>query len=318
MRRIFVPYELTPLHLANFAEVSPTLKRLLPTGEYPPFELSITIEDALSAFEQALSVVQRRHKKKSEALIHLCQADLLWRLGRWEESLDTVRIATKKFEFEIGRIVSYNQAIAVYFEGILHYVLHADEKALQTFARAQEMLQENEQDLSCDGEDEWAENCRDVERWISQLLQLRTQSLPGADVMIVPVYEYGDQNARATINALSVSLATMYLPAQLLGTCASIGWIPLEIDTVPLLNISPGSHYFALKIKEDKEFVPESRAGDALLMEVLLPTALTAEGLLNTEQPFIRRPNGKIFFKPLRQNSGEFVGVPRVLLRGRA
>ncbi|MEA3397147.1 MAG: hypothetical protein U9R05_06760, partial [Chloroflexota bacterium] len=179
MRRIFVPYELTPLHLVNFTEVSPTFKRLLPIGEYPPFELSITIEDALSASKQALSVAQQQHQKESETLIHLCQADLLWRLERWEESLDAVRMAIKKFEFEISRTASYNQAIAVYFEGILHYILHADEKAIQTFIHAQEMLQENECDLSCDGEDEYAENCQDVARWISQLLQLRTQSLPG-------------------------------------------------------------------------------------------------------------------------------------------
>lgn len=317
MRRIFVPYELTPLHLANFTEVSPTFKQLLPMGEYPPFELSITIEDALSASEQALSVAQQRHKKESESLIHLCQADLLWRLERWEESLDTVHIAIKKFEFEISRTASYNQAIAIYFEGILHYILHADEKAIQTFAHAQEMLQENKPDWAYDGEDEYAENCQDVARWISQLLQLRTQSLPGADVMIVPVYEYGDQDTRATINALIVPLATMYLPTQLLGTCAAIGWIPLEIDTVPLLRTSPGCYYFALKIKENKEFVPESRAGDALLIELLLPTALTAEELRNIEQPFVRRPDGKIFFRPLRQNTKGFLGIPRVLLRGR-
>jgi len=318
MRRVFVPYELTPLHLVNFTEVSPTFKRLLPMGEYPPCELSITIEAALSASEQALSVAQHQRKKESEAIIHLCQADLLWRLERWEESLDATRMAIRKFEIEISRTASYNQAIAVYFEGILHYILHADEKAIQTFAHAQKMLQENELDWAYDEEDEYAENCQDVARWINQLLQLRTQSLPGSDVMIVPVYEYGDQDTRATISALVVPLATMYLPAQMLGTHAVRGWIPLEIDTVPLLRISPGSYYFALKIKENGELVPESRAGDTVLMEVLLPTALTAEELRNTEQPFVRRLDSKIVFKPLRQNTGEFVGVPRALFRGRA
>lgn len=318
MRHIFIPYELTPLYLANFAEVSPTFKRLLPTGEYPPFEPSITLEDALSMSEQALSVARRRHRKESEALIHLCQADLLWRLGRWEESLDTTRRAIRKFELEIGHTASYNQALAVYFKGILYYILHTDEKAIQTFIHAQEMLRENELDWSYGGEDEYAENCQDVALWISQLLQLRTQSPPGADVMIVPVYEYEDQRQRATISALVVPLSIMYLPPQLLGTCAALGWLPLEIDTVPLLRVSPGSYYFARKIKQDKELVPESRAGDTVLFELLLSTALTAEELRNANQPFVRRPDGKVVFEPLRQNTERFIGVPRVLLRGGA
>ena len=316
MRHVFIPYELTPLYLVNSTEVSSIFKRLLPMGKYPPLELSTALEDALSISRQALSVAQHQHKKESAALIYLCQADLLWRLERWEESLDATRMAVRKFEIEISCTASYNQAIAVYFEGILHYILHADEKAILTFIRAQEILQENESDWAYDGEDEYAENCQDVVCWITQLLQLRTQSLPGADVMIVPVYEYGDQETRATISALVVPLATMHLPPQLLGTHAAIGWIPLEIDTVPLLRISPGCYYFALKAKKDKYIVPESKAGDTVLMELLLPIALTAEELRNTEQPFVRRPDGKIVFKPLRQNSGEFVGVPRALLRG--
>lgn len=268
-------------------------------------------------YGSALHCAWGERERYAAALVRLYQADLLNRQERWEEALDAVHEARGWLKLQVSQRARYNEAIAVYFEGLVHYILHADQRATQTFIHAQGLLQESERFWKFQGEDAHIEDCRNAIRWITQLLALRSQSAPGGgEVMIVPVYEVENQVLWVRISALAIPLSTLSMPLKLRHSKkANAAFFPLNINTVTLLAPSTKQFYSALKVRVDGEFVSESKAGDHLLVEAVVNTMPTADTLLNTEYVFLRSADGIITFPSTCRGYPQFAWTPRALLK---
>ncbi len=316
MRRVFIPEELTPLCLVDPAEMPSPLREMLPSPELPLWGQE-AIQEALTAAEALFTAAWGERERYAAALVRLYQADLLNRQERWEEALDAAREASGWLKLQVSQKARYNEAIAAYFEGVVHYILHADQRATQTFIHAQGLLQESERFWKLQGEDTHLEDCRNVIRWITQLLALRSQTEPGGDaVMIVPVYELENQVLWVRISALVVPLSELSMPVELVHSQeAPTAFLPLDINTVTFLVPGTKQFYFALKVQTDGELVPKSQAGDYLLVEAAATTPPTSDSLLNTEHVFLRRADGTITFRSTRRGYPGFVGTPRALLK---
>jgi hypothetical protein len=315
MRRIFIPEELTPLYLVEPAEMPSPLREMLPSPELPLQDQN-AIQKALTAAEALFTAAWGERERYAAALVRLYQADLLNRQERWEEALDAAHEASGWLKLQVSQKARYNEAIAAYFEGMIHYILHADQRATQTFIHAQGLFQESERFWKLQGEDAHIEDCRNVIRWITQLLALRSQSAPGGEeIMIVPVYELENQVLWVRISALAVPLLALSMPVESVRSQGTnTAFLPLDINTVTFLVPGAKQFYFALKVRTDGELVSKSQAGDYLLVEAATTTS-TSDTLLNTEHVFLRKADGTITFRSTRRGYPGFVGIPRALLK---
>jgi hypothetical protein len=189
--------------------------------------------------EALFTVAWGERERYAAALVRLYQADLLNRQERWEEALDAVHEARGWLKLQVSQRARYNEAIAVYFEGLVHYILHADQRATQTFIHAQGLLQESERFWKFQGEDAHIEDCRNVTRWITQLLALRSQSAPGGEeIMIVPVYELENQGL-GSHQRIGHTLSTLSMPLSLVTQEGHAAFFPLNIYTVSCWHQAP-------------------------------------------------------------------------------
>jgi hypothetical protein len=315
MRRIFIPEELTPLYLIEPAEMPSPLREMLPSPELPLWDRE-TIQKTLTSAEALFTAAWGERERYAAALVRLYQADLLNRQERWEEALDATREASGWLKLQVSQRARYNEAIATYFEGTVHYILHADQQATQAFIHAQKLLQENERFWKLQGENAHIEDCHNVIRWITQLLSLRSQTEPGGnEVMIVPLYELESQVPKVRISASAVPLLTLSMPVELVHYQeANAAFLPSDINVVTFPAPSAKQFYFAVKARTDGEFFPESKAGGHLLVEATsatMPTVDTIETLLNTKHGVLRKADGIInlqfYFAVKTRADGEFV-----------
>lgn len=313
MRLVFVPTELTPRHLVALREIpTPLAEQLQETvgqsidnGQY---------DEALAAAARVFTGARAARERHAAALALLYQAEALRRLQRWEEALDYTRRALTSLRAEVSQVAAYNKAVALYFEGLIHFVLRADDKALQVFVAAQDALVESERFWGFENNTRRVVDCRNLTRWMSNLLELPSRMPPGELVLIVPVYELVNQTL-VRISAMIVTPFQVMLPSEALGEYLPSNYIPLYIETLPFLQLRPDARYLALKIPVDGELIRQSRAGDVLLMEAASPGLPTREVVLSQDAPFVRRTDGRILFGPYEQANEGFVGIPRVLIR---
>jgi len=57
------------------------------------------------------------------ALAIVLRAEALGRVARREESLDAIRRALHRLELRVSLVARYNEGVAVYLAGVVHYVL---------------------------------------------------------------------------------------------------------------------------------------------------------------------------------------------------
>lgn len=317
MRRISVPPSLLPLQLAEFEELSPALRKQLIIAA-PVNPRALAFDEALTAAENALTVVRHQRDRYSEALLALYSADLLWRCERWLEALEMAAAAAGWFKLQSSPIARYNEAVAVYFNGLLHFALHADARAMPLFIEAQSQLEKSRQYWAAHTGRAYFEVCEQVNQWISALSSLRTQTPPGSQALIIPVYPSHPHTPEAPLEALAIPLEALRIRPNILPLSLRPldNWTPLEIESLPVLDVSPGRYYFGVRLDEAGTFTDDSLAGDVVLVEALSPLALTEEPpLTGGTQPFIRQRDGKVMLRD-PQHSGEgLVGIPRLLLR---
>lgn len=312
MRLVFVPTELTPRHLLALREMPASLANRLREAMGQPIDDG-HYDDALTAAAHVFSAARAAQEQHAAALVLLYQAEALRRLQRWEEALEHTRRALTWLRTEITQVADYNRAVAFYFEGLLHFVLRADAKALRAFTAAQSALVESERFWGFENHLARVADCRDLTRWMSNLLELPPRMLPGELALIVPVYELVNQTPIRT-GAMIVTPYQVTLPSEALGEALPSNIIPLEIDTLPFLQLRPDMHYLALKISHDGDLVKHSRAGDTLLLEAVSPGP-PRDVAVSYDAPFVRRADGRILFGPYERQSEHFVGIPRVLIR---
>ncbi|MBN1259129.1 MAG: hypothetical protein JXB35_00470 [Anaerolineae bacterium] len=312
MRRLFVPPQLLPIELAAFSDIPASLRELLHLQRIVP-RGDVTLDDALDLADNALAVARGQRDRYTEALINLCRADLFHRLERWEDALDALQAAVQWLQYQVVPTARYNEGIALYFEAVVHYILHADDKAMQHFAQAQSLLEESERYWMHHLGDTVLTRCQAARHWIARLVDVRGQTRPGTSTIIVPLFTPAAGGYAPEIDALVIDLGRLRLPVSMVDVYARPTWAPLDLETVPLLLPRPGAYFIAVRIDRDGAFTPESRCGDAVLLEVT--TAEDAADVLATDTPqsFVRESQGRIVFGS-GQRQG-FAHKRRLLLR---
>ena len=271
------------------------------------------LEDALSIIERIFSTAWQAHQREAAALARALQADVLWRLQRPEEALDQIRWALNSIELSVTQVARYNEAMIVYFEGVIHYALRSEEKVRQTFALTHALLERSERFWGFQHRSERVQACQNVSHWMSSLTSLLSQLPVDEFTVIAPLYELINQVVVLT-GAYPIFPFHLNLPGEALRRHLPPTLIPLEIGPLSFLQLQPAMHYLVLKIPSDGYLLPESRGGDILLLQATSQAA-PAEGVrLSEEQPFTRRSDGRVVFRPRRQPEG-FVGIPQALIR---
>lgn len=312
MRIVFAPVELTPRYLAApremptflAAQVERVVVHNIDTGRY---------DEALAAAERMLSIAQITRDAQAQGLILLYKAEALRRLQRWAEALGSTQQASTRLRAEVTQTAAYNRAVTLYFEGLLHFILHADEHVLRAFITAQETLVESERFWGFEDNRARVGDCQNLRRWMSWLLELLFKTPSGDGVMIVPVYEWVHQ-ALTLVGAVPVTPFPAQFPNEVLGAYLPSNYVPLNIETVSFLNLNPDTHYLALKIARAGDLLSQSRAGDLLLIEAASPGP-PRDLVFTNEAPFVRRVDGQISFGPYDQHAEPFTGIARLLIR---
>lgn len=314
MRLISVPKDLTLLSLLEFGEIQVTLEALLREQVQHKIQTGL-YEEALSLSERIFTTAWADHNRYVAALALLHQTDIFYRLQRWEEALDSLQRALNWLEQHVTQVARYNEAITIYFEGILHYILQADAKTIQAFMRAQRMLVESERYWGYENNPVRVRDCQNVTRWMTHLRELQPRLNPGEFTMAVPLYEKVDQGLIRT-GVIPIAPFQVAIPGEILAANLPAHIIPLETDALPFLQLRPDAHYLALKITTKAGLIPKSKIGDVLLIETASTQIPTKEIVLSSAEPFIRRSDGRILFRPHQaQVNNNFVGIPRVLIR---
>ncbi len=341
MRFVSIPATLALFDLLELREVPPVLRDALWEKSRAWVERG-QFEEALASVEQVFQAAGAGRARVPATLAMLYKAELLRRLQRWVDALEQTQRALDSLRMQVTQVARYNEAIATYFEGLIYYILRADEKAMRTFANAQALLVESERYWSFEHHAARAEDCRQVIRWLTDLLSVQDEIPPGEVGMIVPVYEWANRILiRSGVKV--VSPYEVVIPPETLKEYLPSEYIPIQIDHLPFLQLRPDVNYMAFRVLADGDFTKGSRVGDLLLVEITSPVPPLLHGddisdvVLSTEKPFIRRTDGRIIFRPHRHasalvqgriNAGEksadatgaalatrFEGIPLVLIR---
>lgn len=312
MRIVSIPVGLTPHHLLALRGISTFMIDRL-TG---PISQSIDggrYDEAVKATEQLFPTARSGRDPNAQALVYLYEAEALYRLMRLEEALERTQQASVWLRSEVTQVATYNQAVTLYFEGLLHFILRADAHALHAFNTAQEALVQSERFWDFEQNIIRSTTCRTLARWMSRLLNLTAITPPGELVMIVPVYEMVNRTL-TLVDAVPVTPFLVQLPKEALDAYLPANYVPLEIEAVLFLQLWPDVHYLALRILRKGELVRQSQVGDLLLIEATSPVS-PQEITLTRDMPFVRRADGRVIFGPYEQQDEIFSGIPRLLIK---
>ncbi len=315
MRMVFVPEELTPLYLLEFWETYPELKAWHKQVQRAFYEGGYEI--ALTLLDPALSYALSACEHSKAAILLLCKADLLRRLQCWGDALTHTQWALQEMHTAFSKIALYNRAVAYYWEGLLQYIIRADDKALQSFAEAHKRLDDSEHDLH--QEREWAhrvKGCKELKEWIDHLLAKQPGSHLGEVAWLLPEYKLKECTLRRT-TIYNLEPRYIELPVVTLAPYLPVDCSPATLEDLELVlpHLYPHFLYIALRITEDGEFLAQSREGDVLVLHVLTPAPSSAKLVLSTAEPFMRHSNGEISFRPQQSGIKEFRVMPKVLIR---
>jgi len=320
---VSVPWELTPVHLLELCDVAPLLRdQFRHCAELIAGRDLASAETVVGRLAQVTSAQRDRH---AGALALLLRAELFRRQSRWEDALDAVRRALHWLEGRVSPAARYNEGIAVYLEGIVHYVLGAEEKVVATFAYAQQVLSESERYWSFGSVDGRAADCRNVISWLRRLMELRTTDVSDELALVMPCYELVNRAVVRT-DAVLIRPYDITIPTEVLAEFIPSDVQPIQIDTVTIFHPHLRAQYAAVRITKDGPAF--GRSGDLLVVEIVAGAPTSGELVLTTDTPFVRRADGRVEFYASSEHSGVgtrltgpgLIGIPRVLIRegGRA
>jgi hypothetical protein len=312
MRLVYVPEELAPLHLAAWRDVPLLLQE--------PFDQArrhVERGDRTAAhtfIDRVHATAWGKRDRATAGLGRLYKAEVFRRQHRWENSLEAVRQASTWLRQQVTEVAHYNEGVAAYLEGLVHFTLRADEKVLQAFGRAQELLVEGEKYWGFVDNSDRVADCVDVTHWIARLLKVQATLPQEETIVLLPVYEPVNRNlVRTDIVILSPLAVT--LPVEGLAPHLPDRYVPLGPLPISLLHLNPTAQYRAIRIPEDRHLVERSRAGDLLVLRTTVPASDVEEEGVHRTYPFTRRNDGRVVFHPAQQVGRGWVGVPLMLIR---
>ncbi len=337
---ISLPKELALPYLLDFRGIAAPLRERF-EGLLAQFDQDDP-EGALASVDICYGSAKRGFDRYGQALALVLEAEAHRRLACWEESLDAIRHALRWLELQVTPWSRYNEALTVYLEGVIHITLQSWGRAEQTFAYAQHLLAESERSWSVEGHAGRAADCRNLVRWMTQLLDLRATSRPHPTTAILPVYEFVDRVLIRT-DVLAVTARSLAIPAEALApylpsssasrpradASAEEGRLvlPLHSAMLPFPYLDPSGAYVAVRAPVDGSLWDQDRKGDVLIIEVTGAVDASQRTLedaaLTADVPFERRSDGKIVVGVGLQDARRslwpvgcaFVGIPRVLIR---
>jgi hypothetical protein len=319
---VSVPWELASVHLLELQDVPPLLRDhfshsagLIERGQ---------LVQALAAVDQLAEIAAAQRDRYTGALALVLRADVLRRMARWEGSLDAIRRALHRLELRVSPVARYNEGVAVYLEGVVHYMLRAEEKVVATFAYAQEVLADSERHWGFEHNDARAADCRDIVRWMRRLMELQAEVGFGDVAMVMPVYELVNRTVVRTDAAVVYPLQIM-IPDRVVAEYSPPEVRPVQLDVISLLVPHPQTQYVAIRVPKDEPGVGLGREGDLLIIEVTGSSSASGELILTSDKPFVRRQDGRVEFRSsARRNDlgadharSGLMGIPRVLIRER-
>jgi len=317
---VSVPWELSPVRLLEFQDVTPLLRDqfsrgvgLLGRGD---------LARALATVDQLSEVAATQHDRYAGALSLVLRAEVLRRMARWEESLDAIRRALHWLELRVSPLARYNEGVAVYLEGVVHYVLRAEGKVIATFAYAQEALADSGRHWGFEHKDARVADCQDVIRWMRRLLELQAEVGFGDVAMVMPVYEFANRTVVRT-DAVVVHPLQVMIPDSVIAEYAFPEIRPVQLDVVSLLYPHPQTEYAAIRITREEPGMGLGRDGDLLIVEIAGINAASGELILTSDKPFVRREDGRVEFRSSSRRNGlvaghagsGLIGIPRILIR---
>ena len=280
MRHLTIPEELAIPHLLELSELSPGLRihfgdgyRQLYRGRY---------EHAVQSGEQVVRAA--RGDRYAVSLGHLLCAEGLRRMRRFQEAFDLTRMALRWLELQAGIRAHYNEAVAVYLKGCLHYSLRNDTDALPAFTYAHHELAGSAGSWRIERRLDRVEDCQRLQRWMLQLIKLQT-TLGAETAFILPVYDSLDRRIQR-VGVVSVNPFQASIPAELLAEYFPDPYVPLLNQTVSFLSLDPEITYVALQISmdEDRTLHRQAHKGDLVILEAVNPVALRSDLALTPDQ----------------------------------
>ncbi len=320
MRWISLPKDLALPHLLDLQTVP------LPLGDR--FRQLLVYLDGgaydvtLVQAEQAFTLAKRKFDRYGQALALLYEAEALRCLMRWEESLDCIRNALRWLELQVAPVARYNEAIAVYQEGLIHFSLKATERVVETFTYAQYVLDESQRHWGREENPGRVSDCRNAARWMAKLLEVQESLAPGEVVAVLPVYEFVSHVPIRT-DAVAIKTTWVGVPGEILARYLPPTIVALQLGEIPFPYLRPLGPYVAIRIPEAGTLWSQGRTGDLLIVEVTGSSSAADELVLTADRPFVRRSDGRVEFRSYSQDasgaqwsSGQgLIGIPRILLR---
>jgi hypothetical protein len=305
---ISLPAELALPHLVELSDVARPLHDDL-TGLSRALETG-SLNGALTAAGRAFGRAKGLRDRYGQAIALLFQAEAYRRLERWEDALDAIRTALHWLELQVAAAARYNEAIAVYVEGVIHFTLGAQERMVETCSYAQHVLGESERHWAYEHNDPRAADCRNVTGWIGDLLKLRDTLPPSGLVAVLPVYVRVDGRLTRT-GATAVEGIRATLPGDVLARYLPHDLQPAVLGECVFPSLLPPSRYVAIQIS-GSETESGSGTGERLVVVEVDSPALGISGPIPT-------PDTAMWYRDDGQTPGipwaRDIGVPRVLVR---
>ncbi len=305
MRYLFLPEELTVLQLLPLdtlaveprAEMEAVLEQII-RGE---------MEEALERLSRQQEKAWGQRRRYLFALNGLYRAELLRRQCRWEMALQEMERVLPWLSTRSDTDARYDEAVALYLQGLIYYRLHTDDKAQDCFLTAIAHIRRCMEDWSYRLEDEKLELGRRLVHWMERLLEAQPQTPPLARKAIVPLYIPPPPVLRFDLLILPLyegegkqGQTTMY--------CR-------PVDAHERLLCCPlcGRFYFALPVSpEGLPALSDSKPDDLIVMTSERPLRLEEVFALRS---FRRYPDGEIVWEDESMPRVKLSGIPAALCR---
>jgi tetratricopeptide (TPR) repeat protein len=308
MRQLTIPEELALPHLLEIEQLSVMLRdcfydgyRNLYKGRY---------EKAIENADQV--TVTADGDRYAISLGQLLRAEALRRAGRLLESIEAVNESRRWLMMQVDFIARYNDAMAAYLKGCLHYILHNDGGVRQAFNYAHEALVDIINAWRIERNYSRQDDCRDVQDWMSQLLQLQ-KNLGPEMTFVLPVYRLLDQRMVHT-GLKEIRSFQASIPTEAIAKYLPDGYDPIRNQTVSFISLESHANYVAIKSTVAGDVMDRAKKGNLYVFEV---AGLVAEGMEvkpTVQRPFVRE-KGQIAFRPVADKDLAFRGILCLVIR---
>ncbi len=237
MSRIFIPEELTLLHLVAFPDAVTLPFRTLHEALHIEM-LRGDSREAKKAAENLERIASSAGETYIAALAHLYLADVT--RHQHTTALRTLTRAVTSLHNESRAIARYNEALGYYLQGIIHCARDKDAEVSQSFGRATQLLEQARHRESFFGAHPRSPDIEKLIRWMTELLMLGINT---RNLNIAPLYEPAENGTLQFCGATAIDTGEIELPRSTLP--------PLE-ETYFVIELPPAPASSSLEIAAPK------------------------------------------------------------------